>query len=190
MRCILCETLSIKIICKYCIAKFIEPIFKKRELSDGFYVYSFFEYEQIKELINKKYYFYGDKVFRIMAKQSFEIFSNNFFYLKQLNTIPIDDHTRHGFSQSAILVNSLKSKYFKPVYSTLKAKNIVKYAGKDLKYRLENKRNFKYTGNKNLQVVLVDDLVTTGLTILEAKKCLEQYDCEVLFALTLSDTKI
>jgi competence protein ComFC len=43
---------------------------------------------------------------------------------------------------------------------------------------------------KNIQVILVDELVTTGLTILEAKECLENHGCEVLFALTLSDARV
>jgi competence protein ComFC len=84
----------------------------------------------------------------------------------------------------------LSSLQIKPLYNVLKATNIVKYAGKDLKFRQNNKRDFKYTGLKNIKIILVDDLITTGLTILEAKKCLERYGCEVLFALTLSDAKI
>jgi competence protein ComFC len=39
-------------------------------------------------------------------------------------------------------------------------------------------------------VILIDDIVTTGTTILEAKKCLEENNCEVLFALTLTDAKL
>lgn len=103
--------------------------------------------------------------------------------------IPIDDHTRHNFSQSAILAKHLKSQYIKPQYATLKASSIIKYAGKDLKFRKEHKRDFIYSGKENLKVILVDDLITSGLTILEAKDILEENNCEVLFALTLADAK-
>ena len=74
--------------------------------------------------------------------------------------------------------------------NTLIAQNTIKYAGKNLKFRERNKRNFIYYGKKNIKVILVDDIVTTGLTILEAKQILENNNCEVLFALTLSDAKL
>ena len=39
-------------------------------------------------------------------------------------------------------------------------------------------------------MILVDDLITTGSTILEAKEVLEKNNCEVLFALSISDASI
>jgi competence protein ComFC len=157
----------------------------KRILEKDFFVYSFYEYEQIKKLINSKYEFYGDKVFNILANLSFKTFGKNFKY-ENIIAIPIDDHTRHQFSHSAILTKSLKSDNITPIYSTLKATNIVKYAGKDLKFRQTHKRNFKYSCKANLKVILVDDIITTGSTILEAREKLLSYNCEVLFALTLA----
>ena len=49
--------------------------------------------------------------------------------------------------------------------------------------------DFTYKGEKNLEVILIDDIITSGSTILEAKKALEKNGCKVLFALTLSDAK-
>ncbi len=189
MRCISCENLSWKIICKTCQKNLLTPSFNKRELEKDFFVYSFYGYEEVKKLLNTKYEFYGDKIFNILGKLAFKKFALNFEFDKLLTAIPIDDHTRHQFSQSAILTKHLKSKYIKPKYTTLKATNIIKYAGKDLKFRQKNKRKFKYSGKSNLKIILVDDLVTSGLTILEAKKVLEKNGCEVIFALTLSDAK-
>jgi competence protein ComFC len=190
MRCITCENLSLQIICNKCQINLLKPDFYKRELSKNFYNYSFYGYEDIKKLINTKYEFYGDKIFNILGKIAFKKFASNFEFNEIIYAIPIDDHTRHNFSQSAILTKYLKSKYIQPVYSTLKAINTVKYAGKDLKFRQKNKRNFQYNGAKNLKVILIDDLVTSALTILEAKNILEKNFCEVLFTLTLSDAKI
>jgi competence protein ComFC len=190
MRCISCESLSWQIICISCQNNFLVPTFQKRELIYNFFVYSFYNYEEIKPLINTKYQFYGDRIFNILAKLAFKKFSLNFNFNSTITAIPIDDHTRHNFSQTAILTKNLKSKNIKPIFNTLKATNIIKYAGQDLEFRQNNKRDFKYTGKRNLQVILVDDLVTTGLTILEAKQCLENYGCEVLFTLTLSDAKV
>jgi len=189
MRCIVCENISFSIICKKCQKNLLTPTFHKRKLEKDFFVYSFYQYEDIKEFINTKYQFYGDKIFNILAKLAFKKFALNFIFDTQIIAIPIDDHTRHQFSQTAILAKSLKSEYIKPTFATLQAQNIVKYAGKDLKFREQNKRDFLYTGDKNLTVILVDDLITTGITMLEAKNILEQYNCTVLFGLTLSDAK-
>lgn len=190
MRCLSCQNLSLQIICKDCQKKLIESSFNKRELIDGFFVYSFYKYEEIKELLNTKYEFYGDRVFKILANLSFKKFATNFEFDEKIIAISVDDSTTHEFSQSAILVSFLKSKNIKPMYSTLKATNKIKYAGKSLEYRQKNKRKFIYNGDKNLKIILIDDIVTTGSTLLEAKAVLEQNNCEVLFALTLSDAKL
>jgi competence protein ComFC len=180
----------LKIICDDCQKTLLKPAFYKRELSKDFYVYSFYKIDEVKELINSKYQFYGDKVFTILAKLAFKKFAYNFEFTTQITAIPIDDHTRHEFSHTAILAKQLKSKFITPKYNVLKAQNIVKYAGKDLEFRLNNKRNFIYNGLENKQVILVDDVVTTGSTILEAKEILEKNNCEVLFGLSISDANI
>ncbi len=190
MRCITCQTLSFEIICKVCQDRFLTSSFHKRELEKDFFVYSFYKFDEVKELLNTKYEFYGDRVLNILGKLSFKKFSSNFEFTNQVYALPLDDHTRHQFSHTAILSKHLKSNQIKPIYNTLKATNIVKYAGKDLEFRKKNKRKFLYTGKQNLQVILIDDLITTGSTILEAKKGLEQNNCEVLFALTISDANL
>ena len=190
MRCISCQVLSIHIVCKKCQEILLIPVFKKRELQGGLLVYSFYEYEDIKEYINSKYEFYGDRIFNILGKLSFRKFANNFTFTQKIISLSVDDITTHEFSQSAILNSHLKSKHIKPIYNTIQASNKVKYAGKSLEYRQKNKRKFKYTGEKNLKIILVDDIVTTGSTLNEAKNILNKYNCEVLFALTLSDAKV
>jgi len=190
MRCITCQSLSFKIICKDCQDKLLVPSFYKREISSGFFVYSFYKFDEVKELINTKYQFYGDRVFKILADLSFKKFAKNFMYDNEITAIAIDDHTRHDFSHTALLAKALKSKYILPKYNLLKAQNKVKYAGKDLEFRKNNKRSFLYKGKQNSQVILVDDIITTGSTILEAKQVLEKNNCEVLFALSISDANI
>jgi len=190
LRCISCEKLSFTIICKNCQDKLLKPEFYQRELENGFKVYSFYKYEDIKKLLNSKYEFYGDRVINILAKLSLGKFSKNFTFTNEVYAIPIDDFVKKDFSHSAILAKHLKSNYIKPIYNTLHAKNRIKFAGKSLDFRKQNPRNFQYKGKSNIQVILVDDIITTGTTILEAKKALEQYSCEVLFALSLSDVKV
>jgi len=187
MRCLSCEKLSFKAICNKCQKNFLEPSFYKRELEKDFFVYSFYKFEEIKEFINAKYYFYGDRVFKILGKLSFKKFALNFEYPNKVFALPIDDRIKESFSHTALLTNSLQSQNIKPVFTTLQAKNSIKYAGKSLAFRKSNKRDFYYSGKNNLEVILIDDLVTTGTTLLEAKKVLEKNGCKVLFALTLSD---
>jgi competence protein ComFC len=180
----------LKIICKDCQEKLLIPSFYKRELTKDFFVYSFYKFDEVKDLINTKYEFYGDKVYTILSSLSLGKFAQNFTFENKVVAIGVDDHTRHEFSHTAILAKSLKSKYIDPQFNLLKAQNKVKYAGKDLDFRKKNKRDFLYKGKQNIQVILVDDLITTGRTILEAKEILEKNNCEVLFALSISDANI
>ena len=189
MKCISCENLSFQIICKKCQSSLLKPSFHKRELEENFFNYSFYSFSEIDEFITSKYYFHGDRVFNILASLSFKKFAQNFNFSETVYSIGIDEHTRHEFSQTAILSKYLKSKNIKPLYNQLIATNIVKYAGHDLEFRKKNKRKFK-TNLKNKKIILVDDLITTGTTILEAKKILESKNNEVLFSLTLADAKI
>ena len=191
MRCITCENLSFTMVCKKCQNNFFDTTLNKRELTNNFYVYSFYKFEEIKDLLKSKYYFFGDRILNILAKLSFGKFNKNFNYNELIYVIPIDDNIKDDtFSHSAILAKYIKNKKIKVLFNVLKAQNKIKYAGKILEYRKIHKRNFLYNGKRNIKVILVDDLVTTGLTILEAKDVMEQNNCEVLFALTLSDANI
>lgn len=189
MKCLSCENLSFQIICKSCQENLLTPSFHKRELEKDFFNYSFYSFSEIEDLISSKYYSHGDRVFNTLAKLSFKKFAQNFVFDELVYSIGIDEHTRHEFSQTAILSRHLKSEFIKPLYSKLIATNIVKYAGHDLEFRKKNKRKFK-TSLTNKKVILVDDMITTGTTILEAKKVLEKRNNKVLFSLTLADAKL
>jgi len=58
-----------------------------------------------------------------------------------------------------------------------------------LKFRLNNPRNFKYSGPKNINIILVDDVITTATTINEAKEVLKKYNVNVAFCLVLVDKR-
>jgi competence protein ComFC len=190
MLCLTCKNLSLQIICKDCQNNLLIPSFHKREIEDGFYNYSFYALSELEDLLSSKYYFHGDRVFNLLAKLSFAKFAQNFNFDSNVIAIPIDDHTRHEFSHTAILAKHLKSKIITPKYNCLKATNIVKYAGKDLDYRLKNPRKFKLTNLHNKMTILCDDLITTGATIREAKKVCQRQNNQVLFSLTLADAKL
>ena len=183
MKCTSCDKISFYILCKTCQDTILKPNFYKKELEKDFFVYSFYDYKDLEDLIQSKYYFHGDRVFNTLAKLSFKKFADNFKFTYPILAIPIDDHTRHDFSQTAILTRHLKNPYIKPIYNTLKSTNTVKYAGKDLDFRQKNPRKFKYTGPKNCDVIIIDDVITTGTTILEAKNTLKKENVNVLYAL-------
>lgn len=190
MKCITCESWSWQIICKQCQQNLLSPTLNKRQLDKDFFVYSFYNYEEIEDLLLSKYYFHGDKIFNILAHNAFSLFSKAFYYDTKVFALPIDDHTRHDFSHTAILSKHLKSEHITPIYNKLKAKNPIKYAGRDLEFRQKNPRKFKLNNLSNHSLILIDDLITTGSTLLEAKKVCEQQHNEVLFALCLADAKL
>lgn len=190
MRCITCEKISLPLICKKCQKTLLTPNLTKRYLDDDFLVFSFYSYEEIKGLINSKYEIYGHNIYKIICNNSTKLFAKEFTYDGSIDVIGIDDYPTHEFSQTAMISKSLKSEIFKPKFGVLKAKNRVKYAGQNLEFRKSNPRNFIYSGKKNRQVILVDDIITTGLTLLEAKKVLQSQNCEVLFAITLCNAKL
>ncbi len=196
MRCLTCQSISFLIICKSCQEKFLTPKIKKRFLAKDFFVYSFYAFSEIESLLNSKYQKYGDEVYKILAKNSFKPFSQTYLETykneKYFTALGIDDYPMHGFSQSAILAKSLQNKYFKAKYGLLRAKTRVKYAGKSLEFRKANPRNFicKVNNIKNKSnIVLVDDIVTSGTTLLEAKQSLEKNSCKISFALSLADVR-
>jgi len=65
----------------------------------------------------------------------------------------------------------------------------VNYSGRSLQFRLEHPRDFVYKGKSNIDVILVDDIITTGITLQEAQKVLMSHGINVLFALTLADVE-
>ncbi|EAH5715344.1 ComF family protein, partial [Campylobacter coli] len=66
----------------------------------------------------------------------------------------------------------------------------LKYSGKSLKFRQDNKRKFKLLKKINNPVILVDDIVSSGSSLLEAKQFLEKNKISVLFAVVLADAKV
>ena len=187
MRCFICNVFSFFFICKKCQLHFLKPEISIRKINN-IKNYSFYKYSEIDFLMKTKYQIFGSTILNILANNSLKEFANLFKYLNRVYAIPIDDNVQRGYSHTAILANNLKSKYITPIYSTLRAKNKIKYANQSLEFRKKHKRDFQYTGKKNIDVIIVDDIITTSTTILEAKNILEKKDVNVLFSITLSDS--
>jgi len=189
MHCLLCGNLSFWHICKRCRSEFLTPSLTKRVLDDGLEVYSFYRYSQIKTLLHTKHKFIGYFIYRILAKESFLKFADNFNFEGQIFSIACDDSVKRGYSHSAILNRYLKSAHITPLFSKLRAKNSISYSGKSLKFREENPRDFGYSYRSDIDIILVDDIVTTGTTLKEAKRVIENSGSRVHFALTLADAR-
>ncbi|EJF07864.1 putative amidophosphoribosyltransferase [Thiovulum sp. ES] len=134
----------------------------------------------------------GFYVFQILAKNSFRKFSQNFQYPQKIHSIGIDERTKNrGYSQTAILSKSLKSDLIVPKYNTLVSNSDVKYLGKSSAFRRKNKRDFQFKREKlrYKKVILVDDVITTGTTLREAKKVISKKGFQPILALTLATTE-
>lgn len=189
MRCLLCEKLSWKIICNECIHTKLLPKTSRRTLACGLEVISFYPFNEIDYLLKSKYDTIGSKIYKTLADTAFNPFARNFEHEDRLLAVGIDDRVDKGYAHTAILTRAMKTKTIHPVYGKLLAANRLQYAGKSLDFRLKNPKGFRYTGPTEADVILVDDLITTGTTLCEAKSAIESTGATVLFALTLADAK-
>ena len=174
-------------LCKNCLKTVLIPTPNKRVLKDGLVVYSAYNYKDIKKLLHTKHTYQGAKIFAQLTKHALLPLVKT-FTCKDVFSLPIDDHTRSGYSHSAIIARELRGQ-IKPLYSKLRAKNPIRYSGQSLHVRQKNRRDFTLTCKEKLDVVLIDDIITTGNTLIEATATCKAQNINVLFAITLANTK-
>jgi competence protein ComFC len=182
-----CESLSLKHICKTCQNEFLSPSFFKRKILAKIPVYSFYKYQDIESLLLTKHTDLGYYIYSILAKNSFLPFAKNFEYSSNIVSLSIDDHVDNGYSHTAVLNKALQSRWIRPQYAKIRAKNKLSYSGKDYQFRLLNPRDFQVAQFKDEDVIVVDDIITTGLTLTQAVQALQKEGKNVLFCLTLAD---
>ena len=187
MKCLLCESFSLSHICTPCQETFLTPSIYKRKILNGVEVISFYKYKDIKNLLHTKHTDIGYYIYKILAKNSFTKFAQEFAFTNPLHSIGIDDTAHSGYSHTAILNHALKSKNIKPLFNKLRARNSISYSGKSREFRLLNPRDFKMNSFEGEEIILVDDIITTGSTLSQAISSLESNKKEVLFCLTLAD---
>jgi len=184
MRCHSCRRVSFSLICNDCRKLYLQPKPYIRKLDNGFEVISFYSYQDIEPFLLTKHLPYGWFIYRILAKESFKCL---FKIDSKIFAIPIDDYLQNNYSHTAILAKELKNYGFSPLYNSLQAKNRISYSGKPLSFRKSNPRDFKYRGYGKIDAILVDDIVTTGTTILEAYSTLLKHKVNLLYAFVLAD---
>jgi competence protein ComFC len=176
-------------ICDTCQDEFLTPSLYKRKILGSIPVYSFFSYSDIEPLLLTKHTDLGYYLYTIMARRSMQHFAKEWSYENRVGSIGIDDHTQSGYSHTAILNHALKSSLITPLYGKLRATQQYKYAGKSVEERLMNPRLFKYKPFDEKEVILVDDIVTTGTTLTEAAETLHAKGKKVILCLTLTDAQ-
>ncbi|CAA6821764.1 MAG: Phosphoribosyltransferase [uncultured Sulfurovum sp.] len=188
MRCYICTHLSVSILCKKCQKHFLTTHMQTRTIGT-LDVISFYSYNSIEALLHTKHKPEGYRIYKALANITMKPFIEEFIESddRDIYILGIDEHVKSGYSHVSVLCKSMKTLHSHPLHSKLMAQNRVNYSGKSLQYRMENPRNFKYTGKQNIDVILVDDIITTGITLQEAQSVLQQNGVNVLFALTLAN---
>ena len=190
MRCYSCSKFSLPIICKTCKEQLFRTNISTRTVGT-LDVISFYKYSALESLLLTKHKPEGYRIYKALAQMTMKPFIEEFVESddRKVYIVGIDEYVKSGYAHVALLTHAMKTKYSIPLHSTLMARNRVNYSGKDLQFRLNNPRDFVYTGKSNIDVILVDDIITTGITLQEAQKVLIQHGVNVLFALTLADVE-
>ena len=190
MRCYSCSKLSFNIICKTCKNQLFVPTIKTRKVGT-MDVISFFRYSTLESLLHTKHKPEGYRIYKALAKMTMKPFIEEFVENvdSDVYIVGIDETVKSGYAHVAILIRSMKRKHSIPQHAALIAQNRVNYSGKSLQYRISHPRDFRYSGKSNIDVILVDDIITTGITLQEAEKVLTSNGVNVLFALTLADVE-
>ena len=154
-------------------------------------VVSFYKYSNIETLLLSKHKPEGFRIFRYLAEITMQPFVDKF--LKESNSavhiIGVDEKVKNGYSHVACLTEKMKRDRAIVLHSSLISQNSISYAGKPLQYRLDNPRDFLYTGVGDIDAILVDDIITTGITLQEAEQILKNSRVNILFALTIADAR-
>jgi competence protein ComFC len=186
----MCESLSLEHICPSCQDIFLAPSLYRRKILHNIEVISFYKYSEIKDLLHTKHTDLGYYIYTILAKNSLAKFAAEFDYSHKVVSIAVDDHAKSGYSHTAILNKVLKSKCIKPLYGKLRATNRVTYSGKSREFRILNPRAFELKDFNGSDVILVDDIITTGLTFTQAIETMQKNNQNVLFCIALADASI
>ena len=190
MRCYSCGGLSFRAVCETCKSTLFVPATQTRRIGT-LDVISFYSYATLEPLLLTKHKPEGWRIYRELGRMLFRPFMQEFVEHDDgaVHVIGVNEDVRSGYSHVAQLTHAMKMTGVHVQHGVLRARNRVNYSGKPLQYRLENPRDFLYTGKPNISAILVDDIVTTGMTLQEAQRMLSNYGVDVLFALTLASAQ-
>jgi len=188
MRCYACSKFSVAILCELCVKQLFKSNMSTRTIGT-LDVISFYKYTALEALLLSKHKPEGYRIYKYLAQITMKPFMEEFMESddRVVYIIGVDEYVRSGYAHVSLLTRAMHTENSITLHAKLMAQNRVNYSGKDLQFRLNNPRNFKYTGKSHIDAILVDDIITTGITLQEAQKVLLQHGVNVLFALTLAD---
>ncbi len=186
MRCMLCEKLSFSHICQQCRQEHLTPSLFSKVIASNVTVYSFYKYSDIEALLHTKHTPLGFYMYSILADLALKRFAEHFEFEHAVASLSIDDHALSGYSHTAILNKALRSPTIRPYYGKIRAQHRVTYSGTNHTFRRNNPRHFKLFPVPEDNIVLVDDIVTTGTTLSEAAHHVHTAGKTLLFCLVLA----
>lgn len=190
MRCYSCAALSYAALCKTCKEQIFVPSIRTKKVGT-MDVISFYRYSSIESLLHTKHKPEGHRIFKMLAEMTMKPFIKEFVENNDgdVYVVGVDEYVKSGYAHVSLLTQAMKTKTSIPEHASLLAANRVNYSGKSLQFRLDHPRDFVYTGTEDVHAILVDDIITTGITLQEAQKVLMQHGVNVLFSLTLADVE-
>jgi len=185
VRCLRCERWAFSHLCRDC-RRALSPSLHRRKILGNIPVYAFYRYDEIEPLLLEKHGDTGYHLYRILSELSFAPYAKTLELDVPTALIGVDDHVRHGYAHTALLVRSMKHPRLRARYGVLRARSKMRYSGKDFAFRLRHPRRFELKDFPETQVILVDDILTTGLTLTQAAETLTGAGKEVLCCLVLA----
>ena len=152
----------------------------------------FYKYSHLESLLLTKHKPIGYRIYKALSSMTMKPFMEEFLESddREVYIVGVDEYVKNGYAHVSLLTHAMQIGNSKIQHASLMARNRVNYSGKPLQFRLDNPRDFKYSGKKDIDVILVDDIITTGITLQEAQKVLSQSGVNVLFALVLADVDV
>lgn len=194
MYCAVCGKLKWYIICKHCLEN-LEYIDSKRILDNNVKVFSSFSFSELQFLLTSKNNIIGSRIFKRLGMYGIYKFLTNYPDLAKLNkqqiaVLSIRNSAIGAYSHSAILAQCFKSYGFKVFHNALIIGNNSRFSHLSREERQKMGRNFYFKFTKNYAgIIIVDDIVTTGQTLLEASEIIIKNGYTPLFAWTLCDSR-
>lgn len=194
MYCALCGKLRWHIICMDCLEN-LDYIDSKRILDNGMKVFSSFAFSELQFLLTSKNHVIGSRIFKRLGMYGvykFLVCHPNLAGLNKEQTavLSIRNHTIGAYSHSAILAQCFKNYGFSVFHNALIIGNDNRFSHLKREERQKMGRNFQFNFTKDYSgIIVIDDIVTTGQTLLEASQIISKNSYTTLFAWTLCDSR-